>query len=458
MKRLSVIFVCIFVLGLVLIGCADINFGGDEDKWAPVIGTGPGVKISEDLAKEADEFSAKLIFQKGIGDFEFTAYKMPQGLGNFLLKVRNANSYPTQATVVCLYKKQSGEVVTAITKETDVTVPGIEDILAFTIDDSLLQDGYDQVEITAYAIPKNPNIVRMVDTFSPSRVNVTTGDTVTGGEYDGWQKVDVKISEDGIIGNADALFFDENNYLTYYLNVWTREKQFHFYCPEVYDHVEINTRKLLEDVPELPESVYEEYRSAGFVTAVDGTTTYKSPDGFVEYGFQKAPDGKILLHAQNLTDKRIDWYVNNTVVYSGSRNLATNNLFLDAGEEIYWDMCFDDDSEFCLLFPTAYFAEDNNLKAPEITISESGGQKLITVNTKPTMKSKGFEDDNTVICSATVVYYQGEKIAGAEYIEFDSEMIKYQKEDTVELKYGGEYDSYKIYSRYEQQYFAQMGY
>ena len=457
MKRLSVIRISILALGLMLIGCSDINPGGAEDKSVPVIGTGPGVKVTEDIARAADEFSAKLIFEKGIGDFEFTAYKKPQGLGNFLLRVRNVNSYPTMAVVECLFKKQSGEVVTAITMDTNVLVSGVEDILECTVDDSLLEDGYDQVEITAYATNKHPNTVRMVDAFSASRVKVTTGEIAKGGMYDGWHEVDVKISEDGIIGDADVMYFDEDGYLTYYSSVWAREKEFHTYCPESYDHVEVFAHKLLENVPELPESVYEEYRSAGFITAVDGTTSYKSPDGFVEYGFQKAADGKILLHAKNLTDKRIDWFVNNTIVYSGNRSPYTTDLFLEAGEEILWDLSFDNDSEFYLLLPTAYIAGENTLSAPQITITESDGKRMIEADAGPTMKSKGFEDDNTVLCSATIVYYQGDNIVSAEYMDFSSEMIYYEKKDTEELKYTGEYDSYKIYTRYGQEYYSQMG-
>ncbi len=457
MKRLTVILISILASGLMLIGCSDINPGGAEDKRTPVIGTGPGVKVTEDIAKAADEFSAKLIFQKGIGDFEFTAYKRPEGLGNFLLRVRNENSYPTRAMVVCLFKKQNGEVVTAVTMDTDVMVSGVEDILECTVDDALLQDGYDQVEITAYATNKHPNTVRMVDAFSASKVNVTTGEIVEGGMYDGWHEVDVNISGDGIIGDADVMYFDEDGYLVYYSRVWAREKKFHTYCPESYDHVEVFAHKLQENVPELPQSVYEEYRSAGYITAVDGTTTYKSPEGFVEYGFQKAADGKILLHAKNLTDKRIDWFVNNTIVYSGDRRPLTTDLFLEAGEEIFWDLSFDNDSEFYLLFPTAYIAAENTLKAPEITITDTDGSRMIEANARPTMSSKGFEDDNTVMCSATIVYYQGDNIVSAEYMDFSSGMIYYQKKDTEELKYTGDYDSYKIYTRYEQEYYSQMG-
>ncbi len=459
MKKLSVFLVSVFVLGLVITGCSDVGFSGGADNNKPVLGDGPGASVTEEVAKEADAFSSKLSIQKGIGDFEITAYKQPEGLGHFVIRTKNVNSFPASAMVLSLFKKQDGEIVATGCVNTPVLLSGAEDIHAVDIEESLLKNGYDLVEITAYATNKTPNTVRMIDNFPSSKVSVADGGIVKGGSSDGWHQVDIMVgSSADKIGDAHALFFDESGYLIRYSPVWARDKTFKAYNPESYDHVEIIVEKLVEDVPELPQSVYDEYRNAGYLSEVDGSTTYKSPEGSVEYCFFKAADGSIVMRANNLTDQRVRWYVNNSIVFSGNRTMDTMYLYLEPGEEIWWDLGFDKDSEFCLLNPVATNAEKEKLKAPMISVSDADGARTITADASATMKSINFEEDNTVYCSATVIYYQGENIVASEHVTFDYEMIYYQKQDTRYLNYDGEFDSYKIYEQFEQNHFSIQGY
>ncbi|MCR5735537.1 MAG: hypothetical protein K6G22_13100 [Lachnospiraceae bacterium] len=459
--------ICLCITAAMLAGCTDIpgmDNGGakswqNETNESSETGTtgggaigkaskdGAGVKLSEEDRKAADEFASKVKINKTIGDFELTPMKQRSGIGDFLLRIKNINSFPASAFIECLYKDADGNVLYAVSDYTGVLASKAEDLISFSCGEDV--EDFDTVEITAYVKGGQPNTVRMIDNYKPSKIKLSTGETEKGGMYDGWHKVEVKVTDPGgIIGDALTMFYDADGYLISNGSVWTgRDKKFNAYCSEPFDHCEILVPKLIDDVPALPDSIYEEYKAAGYLS--EPGTVYTSPDGFVDYDFVTAEDGTILLHAVNKSDSRVDWYVNNTVIYSGSRDSVTSKLILEPGEDILWDAGFEAGTEFWLMDPVAYRAEEDTTLPPEVKFEDTGSERILTADIHDSVESMTAEYENIVAVSATVVYYKGENMVSAERAVFSDEMLCYRQEDDLTLKFDGDYDSCTVYIQYE---------
>ncbi|ETP73002.1 hypothetical protein UYO_1064 [Lachnospiraceae bacterium JC7] len=450
------IFAFTLLASFMLFGCGS---GGKSGAGGAIKEKGTDFRVSPEIAGEADEFKSKVKIKKAVGDFELTTEKLCGSDSDFLLHVRNRNGFPAGAMVTCVLKDADEKVITAASQDTAVLVDGAEDIIGFTFEDTIRSGGFDTVELTAYAKEKSPNTVRMIDRFDSSKVKVTAGKKVKGGRYDGWNEVDVTVNaSESAIGDAVVLFYDADGYLLNYSPIWTNGKEFSTYNKDDFDHCEVLVDKLVENVPALPDSIYNEYRSSGFESKTDGETKYTSPDGSVEYSFLKTSDGQILIHAVNLTSNRLDWFINEAIVYSGDRKAGAEHLHFEPGEELLWNPGFEKDSVFWLMAPVAYVNREKALTPPAVEIIESDGAKIFTVDAGDTMNHPDFEDYNTLDCRATVVYYLGTDIAGSECIHFNEDMLYHQKHDEAELTFDGSYDSEKIYVQYEQRFHMVEGY
>ncbi|SFG45843.1 hypothetical protein [Oribacterium sp. WCC10] len=422
-------------------------------------GDGKGVKLSASEETLAEEFSSKLKTIPGMGEFELSAEKIRGSSNDFVLRVKNRNSFPAGAFILCVFRDSEGNALAAVSRETEILMEGAEDILGFSFEDDALKDSYENLEITAYAREKSHNTVMMIDNFPSSKIKLYSGEPEKGGMYDGWQKVDVKVgATDTDIGDVHSFFYDVDDHLIYYSPVWTRENEFSAYCPENFDHCEILIEKLVDGAVNLPDSVYDSYKSEGCITNCDGSEVYESPEGKVQYDFFKAADGTILLHAVNISNENVDWNINSAIIFSGSRNNSVYDLFLEPGEEIIWDPEFENDTEFWLMPPAAWTTEGRLLTAPEIVMKDTETGRVLEADASGTMNGPGFDEYNTVSCSATVVYRKGEKTVGAEEVSFSEGMFKDTQKDSAKLKFDGKFDSCDIYIQYDQVRFMQEGY
>lgn len=422
-------------------------------------GTDSGVRISAEEAAAAKGFLSKVNIKEGVGSYELSAEKLRDGAADFVLRVKNTNGFPAAAMITCSVLDTDGNVLAAASQDTAVMVEGAQDILVFSFDDLLFSGGYDSIELCAYAREKTVNTVMMIDNYPASKVKVTTGKTVKGGAYNGWHQIDVKVNgSDSSTGDVKVLYYDADDYLIACESVWTRDNDFYTYFKDDFDHCEVMADKLVEGARGLPESIYEEYRKNGYETVTDGSKTYSSPDGSVEYDFFKAKDGTILLHAVNVTARNITWYVNDTIVYSGSRNGGTSYLDLRPKEELLWDLGFENDTEFWLMEPVAYEGNEKEIAEPKVSIHDAEGGKEISADMTEIMNDPDFGTFNTLDCKATVVCYKGGETVSAECIFFNEELIYYKHHDEEKLGFSGDYDTYEIYVQYEPMQHMEPGY
>ena len=418
---------------------------------------GEGTKIDEENKKEADMLSAKVRMMEGMGDFGITVYKAKDDVSSFVLRVENKNDFPSAALVECAIRGTDGEIKKITSISTEVMVSGALDLVYVTMDkDAWLKD-FETLEVKAFAKEPAGNTERMIGFYDSSKVNLTTGGTESGGMYDKWQKVGVILSTtDAVIGDAQTMFYDADGYLIYQGNVSTYEKKFNAYCPEPYDHVEVIIRKLIDGVPGLPESILTEYRENGYIDSFGKEYAKTSPDGQVEYYFEKAEDGSVVIDARNLTDKRLLWHLNDAIVYTGERYPATLKLYLNPGEELKWALRFEKDSEFWLMEPIAYQTDENAAEEPEFTLNEA--EKNVSADITKSREALPDGNNNYVNCRVSVIYYKDGKLVSSEMLGFYDEDLYYNNISTEPLAYEGDYDFYDIYTQYWEEEFMMFGY
>ena len=406
-----------------------------------------GTKLDEKYVKEADKLSAKVKVLEGMGDFGITVYKVKDEVSSFVVKVENKNDFPSAALIECAIRGADGEAKAITSISTSVMAIGALDIACVTMDkDAWLKD-FETLEIKAFAKEPEKNTARMISYYDSSKVKLTPSGTESGGMYDKWQKVEVKLSTtDSVIGDALTMFYDADGYLIYQDRVRTYEKKFNVYCQEPYDHVEIIVEKLIDGVQELPESILTKYKESGYIDAFGKEYTKTSPDGQVEYYFEKAEDGSVVMVARNLTDKRLRWNLNDAIVYVGERYPATLKLYLSPGEELMWGMKFEKDSEFWFMEPIAYETDENIAQEPEFTLDED--EKIVLADITKAREVLPEGNNNYVNCRVSIIYYKDGKLTASEMLGFYEEDLYYNSVSTEPLTYKGDYDSYEIYTQY----------
>jgi hypothetical protein len=406
-----------------------------------------GIKLDEKYTKEADKLSAKVKVLEGMGDFGITVYKVKDDVSSFVLKVENKNDFPSAALVECSIRGADGKIKAVTSISTSVMVAGALDIAYVTMDkDAWLKD-FETLEIKAFAKEPEKNTARMISYYDSSKVKLTPSGTESGGMYDKWQKVEVKLSTtDSVIGDALTMFYDADGYLIHQGNVRTNEKNFYAYCQEPYDHVEIIVEKLIDGVQGLPESILTKYKESGYIDAFGKEYTKTSPDGQVEYYFEKAEDGSVVMVARNLTDKRLRWNLNDAIVYVGERYPATLKLYLNPGEELMWGMKFEKDSEFWFMEPIACQTDENLAQEPQFTLNED--EKIVLADITKARKALPEGNNNYVNCRVSVIYYKDGKLTASEMLGFYEEDLYYNNSSIEPLTYEGDYDSYEVYTQY----------
>ena len=465
-RRAVITGVAVVIASGILTGCMK---GGKATSFNMDIPDDYSAPLPDDLAEAYDSFAGRVTIKEGIGDFDLKPMKLPSGSGDFALVVRNDNSFPAAAYVLCTYKSPEGELIYATYSETDIMTGGSECVLTFSAGKMDIPDSAN-VELVAYAKEKHIRAVRMRDNYPADSVKETGRSIAKGGSYDGWLQIDFEHSaQDFSGGSITLLTYDADDRLTGISFVKADDKTFNIRTKDICDHYEVISDRLLEDVPGLPESILDEYRKAGYVITGTEDKIYTSPDGRVNYDFITALDGKILMHVVNTSRDNLEWHIDDRIVLSGSIfdtsdgfslgdtiGVTTETMFLHPGEDILWDLDIEPGTEFWILPPVAFLAEKEKYPKPKVSIKESEGKKLLEVDAKKALKA--LDDMTTLDMAATVVYRKGSDIVSAEHIYFyDINDYRSWFDERV-LSCPDDYDDCDLYVQYHANDYMVRGY
>ena len=385
----------IFIAAVMISGCVKKpfeDFGKTKELYKTEVHT------SDDTVKKNEEFTSKIRYGDGTGDFEITPLKYGESPSDFSLILKNNNSFNAGAYLTFIFRDESGKTISSGENKSRVLAPGAADLVLAAFGDGDISD-FDSLTITAYVRDaEGEGVYENVDTEKIREV----GNARTGAG----RRIDLAFSEEHEAYTHDfAVFYDSDGNVYKVQSFIGSDNTAWIYTDFDYASYDIIAWKTIEEAGKLPEEVLAEYRSKGLLT--EREKEYESLDGRIGFSFKDTKDGHTLICCRNNTEDALAMR-KDTVVFFGENTLPADNnweayrwdaesgqeyklwtgteedgvnvykLMIAPGEELYWDIGISAKEDFYML-PFAAERTEMAEPVPELSISESGSGATVSV-------------------------------------------------------------------------------